>query len=85
MRSLIVIDRPEPIELTLQLFDSGCLVLLGDPFFKSLMESLNLALCLWVAWVAILLLNTQLLEEVFKGVSSSDKACGVNNAIIGQV
>ena len=52
--------------------------------FQCLVKAFDLALGLRVAGVAVLLCDAQSLEEVFKLIATSDKACCIDHAIIGE-
>ena len=56
----------------------------GEPAFEGLVEAFDLALGLRVAGVAVLLVDAELAEKVFKAVAAAGESGGVDAPVVGE-
>src|SRR5262245_40449007 len=84
VRALFVVVLAELVELALQLGKGAGGRPGAEPALQSLVEALDLALGLGVAWGPVLLTDTEERQEVFEGVAPAAEAGGVDAAVVGQ-
>ena len=76
--------RLEAVELGLQLVQGGGGGLSGEPALQGLVETLDLALGLRMAGMAVLLADAQVGEQVLEAVAAAGEARGVDRPVVGE-
>ena len=84
MRPLLVIGRPEGVELGLELGQARDRRPLAEPAFQGLVEALDLALGLRVGRRSVLLTDAEVGEEILEVVAAAGEARGVDRAVVGE-
>src|SRR6185312_11335415 len=84
VRAVLVVVVSELVKLVLK-FGNRCRGWSGgEPSFQGLMEPFDLALGLWVAGRAVLLLGPEEGQQIFEGVAAAAEPGSVNASVIGQ-
>jgi len=76
MRPLVVVVVAELIELALEFFNRVSVGLSAEPFFESLLETLNFSLGLRVVRAPVSLPDSKDCEVTFEGIGSSEEMSG---------
>jgi hypothetical protein len=84
VRSKVVVDALEAVELGLQVVQSGGGGLSCEPALQGLVEAFDLALGLRVVGMAVLLGDAQAGEQVLEAVAAAGEMRSVDRPVVGE-